>query len=63
MPESSKDSQLKNLAIQLCEIQTKEMTEARKKGDEDGKSISPTRKLVQRNQSNEIYSKKLNIDN
>ena len=38
------------------------MTEARKKGDHDGKSISPSRKLVQGNQNNETNSKKLNID-
>lgn len=37
------------------------MTEARKKGDDDGKSISPSRKLVQGSQNNE--NKKLNIDN
>ena len=39
------------------------MTEARKKGDDDGKSISPSRKLVQGNHNNEANSKKLNIDN
>ena len=63
MPETSKDSQLKHLAQQLCEFQTKEMTEARKKGDEDGKSISPSRKPAQGNKNSELNSKKLNIDN
>ena len=42
-----KDTQLKHLAQQLCEHQSKEMTEIRKRGNDlEGKSISPQRKFV-----------------
>ena len=57
-----KDTQLKHLAQQLYEHQSKEMTENRKRNDLEGKSISPQRRFAQGNQTNDTIGKKVNID-